>query len=82
MLVYELTKFSHLLRLNEFTVIMDSNTVLHWSTMKVSGKPLKDADLISLAKHLADPTPLCIDSRTQGKEELYPVQWSKVNNIS
>ena len=38
-LVYKLTKFSHLLRLNEFTVITDSNTILHWSTMKVSGKP-------------------------------------------
>jgi len=31
------TKHSHLLRINEFTVITDSNTVLHWSTMKDSG---------------------------------------------
>ena len=36
-LVYGLDKFSHLLRLSKFVVITDSNTVLHWSTMKDSG---------------------------------------------
>ena len=36
-LVYGLDKFSHLLRLSKFVVITDSNTVLHWATMKDSG---------------------------------------------
>ena len=36
-LVYGLAKFNHILRMGEFIVITDSNTVLHWSTMKDSG---------------------------------------------
>ena len=36
-LTYGLSKYSHILRLNEFVVITNSNTVLHWSTMKEPG---------------------------------------------
>jgi len=35
-LLYGLTKFEPLLRLNQFVVVTDSTTVLHWSTMKDS----------------------------------------------
>ena len=33
-LLYGLQKFNHLLMWNKFVVVTDSNTVLHWSTMK------------------------------------------------
>ena len=36
-LMYGLTKFEHLLRLNQFIVVTDSTTVLHWATMKDTG---------------------------------------------
>ena len=36
-LTYGLSKYSHILRLNEFVVITNNNTVLHWSTMKDPG---------------------------------------------
>jgi hypothetical protein len=100
-LVYAISKFEHLLRLRKFIVITDSNTVLHWSTMKDSGGTVRrwldhiqqfnftvkhragkyntNADLISRAKHMDEPSPSCVDSITQGKEEIYPIPWSKVN---
>ena len=103
-LTYGLSKYSHILKLNEFVVITNSNTVLHWSTMKDpggtthrwldyiqqfnfmvthrAGKYNTNADLISRAKHMDEPSPSCIDSITQGKEELYPLPWDKVSNIS
>jgi len=40
-LVYGLTKYNHLLRLRKFVVITDSNTVLHWSTMKDTGGTIR-----------------------------------------
>ena len=40
-LVYGLSKFDHLLRLKEFVVITDSNTVLHRSTMKDTGGTIR-----------------------------------------
>ena len=40
-LLYGLTKFEPLLRLNQFIVITDSTTVLHWSTMKDSGGTIR-----------------------------------------
>jgi len=36
-LLYGLTKFNHLLKFRKFVVVTDSNTVLHWSTMKDPG---------------------------------------------
>ncbi len=102
-LTFGLSKYSHILRLNEFVVITDSNTVLHWSTMKDPGGTVRrwldyiqqfnftvqhragkyntNADLISRAKHMDEPSPSCIDSITQGKEEIYPLPWTKVSNI-
>ena len=50
-LTYGLTKFEPLLRLNQFIVVTDSTTVLHWSTNI-------NADLISRATHMDDPPPL------------------------
>ena len=47
-----------------------------------AGKCNTNADIISQAKHIDEPTPLWINSITQGKKELYPVPWSKVNNCS
>ena len=38
---YGLSKYSDILRLNEFVVITDSNTVLHWSTMKDPGGTIR-----------------------------------------
>ena len=35
--MYGLQKFNHLLRRKKFFVVTDSNTVLHWSTMKDPG---------------------------------------------
>jgi len=46
-----------------------------------AGKYNTNADLISRAKHMDEPSPSCIDSITQGKEELYPLPWTKVSNI-
>jgi len=40
-LIYGLTKFEPLLRLNQFIVVTDSTTVLHWSTMKDSGGTIR-----------------------------------------
>ena len=40
-LTYGLTKFESLLRLNQFIVVTDSTTVLHWSTMKDSGGTIR-----------------------------------------
>ena len=40
-LLYGLTKFEHLLRLNQFIVVTDSATVLHWSTMKGTGGTIR-----------------------------------------
>ena len=40
-LVYGLQKFDHLLRYKKFIVITDSNTVLHWSTMKDPGGTIR-----------------------------------------
>ena len=36
-LCYALTKYDHILRLSQFSVVTDSTTVLHWSTMKDTG---------------------------------------------
>ena len=44
-----------------------------------AGKYNTNADLISRAKHMDEPSPSCIDSITQGKEELYPLPWNKVS---
>ena len=40
-LLYGLQKFDHLLRYKKFIVITDSNTVLHWSTMKDTGGTIR-----------------------------------------
>ena len=82
----------------------DSNTVLHWSTMKDTGGTVRrwldliqefdftvthwsgknniNADLISHAKHMSEPSPSDIESITQGKEDIYPLPWKHVNNSS
>ena len=40
-LVYALSTFDHILRLNQFHVVTDSTTALHWSTMKVTGGTIR-----------------------------------------
>ena len=40
-LLYGITKFEPLLRLNQFIVVTDSTMVLHWSTMKDSGRTIR-----------------------------------------
>ena len=40
-LLYGITKFEPLLMLNQFIVVTDSTTVLHWSTMKDSGGTIR-----------------------------------------
>ena len=40
-LVYSLQKFIHLLKWKKFLVITDSNTVLHWSTIKDPGGTIR-----------------------------------------
>ena len=52
-------------------------TVTHWS-----GKNNINADLISHAKHMSEPSPSDIESITQGKEDIYPLPWKHVNNSS
>ena len=92
-----ITKFEPLLRLNQFIVLTDSTTVLHWSTMKDSsgtirqwldfiqqfsfkvmhraGKTNINADLISRAKHMDDPSDK--DSITQGNQDMFPLPWKQ-----
>ena len=100
-LCYALTKYDHILRLPKFSVVTDSTTVLHWSTMKDTGGTIRrwldfiqqfdftvthrsgkyntNADLISRATHLSEPPPSDVDSITQGKGDIFPLPWKKVN---
>ena len=100
-LCYELQKYDHILRLSQFSVVTDSTTVLHWSTMKDTGGTIRhwldfiqqfdftvthrsgkyntNPDLISRATHLSEPPPSDVDSITQGKEDIFPLQWKKVS---
>ena len=100
-LCYALTKYDHILRLSQFSVVTDSTTVLHWSTMKDTGGTIRrwldfiqqfdftvthrsgkyntNADLISRATHLSEPPPSDVDSITQGKGDIFPLPWKKVN---
>ena len=43
-----------------------------------SGKYIT-ADLISRATHLSEPPPSDVDSITQGKGDIFPLPWKKVN---
>ena len=45
-----------------------------------SGKYIT-ADLISRATHLSEPPPSDVDSITQGKGDIFPLPWKKVNYI-
>ena len=96
-LMYGLQKFDHLLRYKKFIIITDSNTVLHWSTMKDpggtirrwldfiqefnftvhhrSGKNNVNADLISRAKHMSEPTPSIEGTITQNTDDVYTLPW-------
>ena len=40
-LCYALQKYDHILRLTQFSVVTDSTTVLHWSTMKDTGGTIR-----------------------------------------
>ena len=40
-LCYALQKYDHILRLSQFSVVTDSTTVLHWSTMKDTGGTIR-----------------------------------------
>ena len=90
-LVYGLQKFNHLLQWKKFLVITDSNTVLHWSTMKDPGGNIRqwldfiqefnfslnhragkhniNADLISRARHMSEPTLLIEGTITQNTDD-------------
>ena len=90
-----------MLRLSKFSIVTDSTTVLHWSTMKDTGGTIRrwldfiqqfdftvthrsgkyntNADLISRATHLSEPPPSDVDSITQGKGDIFPLPWKKVN---
>ena len=96
-LLYGLQMFDHLLGYKKFVVITDSNTVLHWSTMKDpggtirrwldfiqefnftvhhrSGKNNVNADLISRARHMSEPTPSVEGTITQNTDDLYTLPW-------
>ena len=45
-----------------------------------AGKYNTNADLISRALHMSEPNPSCVDSITQGKEDIYPFPWLPVSN--
>ena len=96
-IMYGLQKFNHLLRWKKFVVITDSNTVLHWSTMKDPGGTIRrwldfiqefnftvhhragkdnvNADLISRAKHMSEPTPSDEGTITQNAADVYTLPW-------
>ena len=40
-LCYALSKYDHILRLSRFSIVTDSTTVLHWSTLKDSGGTIR-----------------------------------------
>ena len=95
--MYGLQKFDHLLRWRKFVVITDSNTVLHWSTMKNPGGTIRrwldfiqefsftvthragkhnvNADLISRAQHMSEPTPSIEGTITQNNADVYELPW-------
>ena len=92
-----LQKFNHLLRWKKFFIVMDSNTVLHWSTMKDPGGTIRrwlnfiqefnftvthqagkhnvNADLISHARHMSEPTPSEEGTITQNTADVYRLPW-------
>ena len=92
--MYGLQKFNHLLRWKKFVAVIDSNTVLHWSTMKdlggtiqrwldfiqefnftvthQAGKHNINADLISRARHMSEPTPSNEDTITLLSCDIHP----------
>ena len=96
-LMYGLQKYEHLLRWRKFVVITDSNTVLHWSTMKDPGGTIRrwldfiqefnftvthragkhnvNADLISRAQHMSEPTPSIEGTITQNNADVYELPW-------
>ena len=63
-------------------------TIRHWldfiqqfdfTVTHRSGKYNTNPDLISRATHLSEPPPSDVDSITQGKEDIFPLQWKKVS---
>ena len=77
--------------------ITDSNTVLHWITMKIPGDTIRrwlyfiqefnflvthwadkhnvNADLISPARHMSEPTPSKERTITQNTADVYKLPW-------
>ena len=93
-LTYGLTKFESLLRLNQFIIVTDSTTVLHWSTMKDSGgtirrwldftqqfnfKVMHRAGKTNInADLISRATHMDKDSITQGNQDMFPLPWKNL----
>ena len=95
------SSFNLLLRWQKFVVITDSNTVLHWSTMKdlggtigrwldfipkfnftvthLSSKHNVNANIISHARHMSEPSPSTEGTNTQTTANVYKLPWLSGN---